>query len=196
MKKIDRRIVRTRRALKDAIIRLSLEGDYEKLTIRAVTTEAGISYVTFFRHYKSLDDLVEEIFRTAAQIMVQIATEHETLSDSTRALWKFVDENQALFRMYVTLPKEHRARQIVSRELEKLMRASYEKRGASSVPLAVSMTYIIESSYQLLLEYLERTDEYQPERMAAIQEDLIIRPAESTAVALREEWLRQKPNYR
>ena len=193
---MDRRIVRTRKALRDALIRLSLERDYEKLTIRAVTAAAGISYVTFFRHYKSLDDIVEEIFTAAAKDMVQIAIDEETLNDITRALWKFVDENQALYRMYVNLPQEHRAREIVSRELEKLMRASYEKRNASPVPLTVSMTHIIESSYQLLVEYLERTDEYRPEQMAAIQKDLIIRPAESTAVALREEWLRQNPTYR
>ena len=196
MKKVDRRIVRTRKALKDALIRLSLEGDYEKLTIRAVTAAAGISYVTFFRHYKSLDEVVEEIFTAAADDMVQIAMDEETLYDITRALWKFVDDNLPLFRMYVNLPQDHRAREIVDRELEKLMRSSYEKRDASPVPLTVSMTHIIESSYQLLVEYLERTEEYRPEQMAAMQEDLVIRPAESTSVALREEWLRYKPTYR
>ncbi len=193
---MDRRIVRTRKALKEALIRLSLEGDFEKLTIKAVTAEAGISYVTFFRHYKSLDDVVEELFTNAAKIMVHYVAEHDSLGDITLGLWKFVDENQSLFRMYVSLPPEHQARVILCEELEKLMRARYRKREASPVPLAVSMTHIIESSYQLLLEYLERTDEYRPEQMAAIQRDLVIRPTESTAVSLREEWLRQHPTYR
>lgn len=60
MKKPDRRVIRTRRALAYALIMLALEQGCESLTIRMVTERAVVGYSTFYRHYQSLDDLLAQ----------------------------------------------------------------------------------------------------------------------------------------
>ena len=196
MAKLDQRIVRTRKALQDALIALSLERGYENLTIRAVTLHAGVSYATFFRHYKSLEELTTDMFTVATTDMLQLVNEQETLSAETLVVWNFINEHRSLYRLYVALPKAHKARHGVFDAVAEFVRGRYEKRDSSPVPLELSVTHIIESTYLLLLVFLDRGDDYSPEQMAAIQHDLIVRPTEFMAVALREDWLVQHPTYR
>ncbi len=196
MGKLDQRIVRTRKALQDALIALTLERGYENLTIRAVTLHAGVSYATFFRHYKSLEELTADMFTVVTTDMLQLIDEQETLSAETLAIWNFINEHQSLYRLYVALPKTHPARQVVFEALAEFVLGRYEKRDSSPVPLELSVTHIIGSTYLLLLVFLDRAGDYSPEQMAAIQHDLIVRPTEFMAIALREDWLVQHPTYR
>ena len=57
MKKLDRRIARTRQLLYKALLNLSLDAGYEHISIRDIVSEAGVGYATFFRHFKSKDEL-------------------------------------------------------------------------------------------------------------------------------------------
>lgn len=56
----DRRVRRTRQAIHDAVQTLLQETPYEKLTITAVAREADIDRKTFYLHYESLDDVIDE----------------------------------------------------------------------------------------------------------------------------------------
>ena len=60
MEKIDRRVRRTYKLLGDALISLILEKGYEDITIKDITERADVAYVTFFRHYKTIDDLLQQ----------------------------------------------------------------------------------------------------------------------------------------
>lgn len=64
--KEDRRVRRTRRRLRDALIQLILEHGYEKITIQEITDAADLSRATFYLHYKTKDELLasslEEMF--------------------------------------------------------------------------------------------------------------------------------------
>ncbi|RAV03435.1 TetR/AcrR family transcriptional regulator [Paenibacillus sp. YN15] len=57
---IDRRIVRTRRMLRDALIDLIEERGLEGLTVRDLTQRAGLNRGTFYLHYKDIQDLLEQ----------------------------------------------------------------------------------------------------------------------------------------
>jgi len=48
MDKADRRVVRTRRLLKEALLDLVNQGPYEKITIRDINGRADIGHATFF----------------------------------------------------------------------------------------------------------------------------------------------------
>lgn len=56
-KHIDRRIVRTRRAIHIAFIDLLTEYEYTKITITALAKRADIDRKTFYTHYSSIDSL-------------------------------------------------------------------------------------------------------------------------------------------
>ena len=63
----DRRVVRTRKAIREAFFKLMENQDYHKITIASVAREADIDRKTFYLHYRSVSDLVDEVIRDEAQ---------------------------------------------------------------------------------------------------------------------------------
>lgn len=65
--RVDRRKVRTRRAMVDAAIRLIAEGRGERATVQEITEEADIGFGSFYNHFESK----EQLFATAATEMLE-----------------------------------------------------------------------------------------------------------------------------
>lgn len=59
--KIDRRIRRTRKLLRQALIRLLLKKDLKDITVKELTDEADINRGTLYLHYKDIYDIYEQI---------------------------------------------------------------------------------------------------------------------------------------
>ncbi len=57
-KKIDRRIIRTRRALREALIALILQKGYETITVQDITDRADLNRGTLYLHYRDKQDLL------------------------------------------------------------------------------------------------------------------------------------------
>jgi len=57
-KKMDRRTVRTRRALRAALIALILEKGYEAITVQDITDRADLNRGTLYLHYRDKQDLL------------------------------------------------------------------------------------------------------------------------------------------
>ena len=55
--KIDRRILRTRERLGDALIALMHERNFEEISVKDVLDRAGVSRSTFYVHYRDKEDL-------------------------------------------------------------------------------------------------------------------------------------------
>lgn len=56
---IDRRVVRTRTALYDALVALIRRKTYEHITVEDILREADVGRATFYAHFTSKDDLLE-----------------------------------------------------------------------------------------------------------------------------------------
>jgi AcrR family transcriptional regulator len=54
---IDRRILYTKSALKDALFQLLLTKPIDKISVQELTDKAQINRVTFYQHYKSVNDM-------------------------------------------------------------------------------------------------------------------------------------------
>lgn len=57
-RKLDRRAIRTRRALRDALIALILENGYEAITVQDITDRADLNRGTLYLHYRDKQDLL------------------------------------------------------------------------------------------------------------------------------------------
>lgn len=64
MNREDKRVRRTRKALAEALISLTIEKGYEAVTIQEITGRASVGYRTFFRHYADKDALLQDVLRT------------------------------------------------------------------------------------------------------------------------------------
>lgn len=57
----DRRVRRTRRLLRDALVSLSLERGYATVTVEDITERADLGRATFYKHYTDKDDLLDRV---------------------------------------------------------------------------------------------------------------------------------------
>lgn len=67
----DKRAARTEKAIREAYFRLLGDIDYDKISVSALSREAGIDRKTFYLHYKSIDALVEELLRERTRLIVR-----------------------------------------------------------------------------------------------------------------------------
>ena len=58
---LDARVVRTRNALRQAMIDLAAECALDAITVRAIAARAGVGYATFFRHYVDKEALLADV---------------------------------------------------------------------------------------------------------------------------------------
>ncbi|MGN1094572.1 MAG: TetR/AcrR family transcriptional regulator [Candidatus Neoclostridium sp.] len=61
MNKTDARILKTRRDLRAALVKLLQEKDFDKITVSDVCAEAMVNRMTFYKHYKDKYDLLNEV---------------------------------------------------------------------------------------------------------------------------------------
>lgn len=73
--KTDRRVLRTRVALRDAFLTLIREKGYDAITVEEITQRAGLGRATFYLHYKDKEDLLLDQLNALAQNRVQLLAE-------------------------------------------------------------------------------------------------------------------------
>lgn len=78
----DRRVVRTRKAIRQAFLTLMQETEYQKVTITGIAREADIDRKTFYLHYQSVEDLANEIVQDEADRIVRTCLDSLESSDN------------------------------------------------------------------------------------------------------------------
>ena len=71
----DRRIQRTRQALRTALLDLINEKGYDSISVEEITERANVGRATFYLHYKDKEDLLLEQFSEMADEKVQLISE-------------------------------------------------------------------------------------------------------------------------
>jgi AcrR family transcriptional regulator len=70
----DRRVLRSRRALREALVELVIEQGYSAVTIEALTARADMSKATFYAHFHDLEDLLTVV---VGDLVAELLTEAE-----------------------------------------------------------------------------------------------------------------------
>lgn len=83
-KKTDRRVLRTRDVLGDALVELMHEKPFDDITVQQVLDRAGVGRSTFYTHYRDKDDLflsdVEDFFEMFAGALSKHGASSERLA--------------------------------------------------------------------------------------------------------------------
>lgn len=177
MKKVDRRVRRTRRLLHDALKQLVLEASYENITIQDITDRADLSRATFYLHYKDKDELLAESLETMFDELVATMKEPDELpgmwiDGEAPALIAFnhVKEHHQLYK---ALLGERGVSYVINREITYLAQIALTRISkilpedfTSSVPLDLLAHHIAGSLYTLIVWWLERDMPYSTDYMA------------------------------
>ena len=74
---MDRRIRRTRTAVFNAVLDLMVEKDTSKITVLELCKRADINKSTFYLHYKSMEDCLQNCFQIIMNGIIDISKNHE-----------------------------------------------------------------------------------------------------------------------
>jgi AcrR family transcriptional regulator len=105
MRKEDMRTIRTRKSLKNAILKLLNSNSIDKISIIDICNEANINRVTFYTHYKDKYELVhevlEEVLKSIDEKIINYYESHQTgdpirdyTSTMTTVIYKTCFENK------------------------------------------------------------------------------------------------------
>lgn len=105
-KKLDPRIIRTRHLLRNALMELITERDFDTITVRDITERATLNHATFYLHYKNKEDLLfyglEEMYAELAAAVPPPSEESVKNIDnprqSTLKLFQHIADNRVFYR--------------------------------------------------------------------------------------------------
>lgn len=179
---IDPRVKRTRRLLRDALVSLILNKDFASITIREITERAEVAYITFFRHYESLDQLLMEVLDEGlAELMTHIETlakqsETSDLETEGRLIFEYIGQKADLFRVLLKSQSVTRVRKKVIRNIADVFQKSCLPLARSGNPTATAMlsNHIATSLLALIEWWLENHMKPTPAQMGKVYKSLII----------------------
>jgi AcrR family transcriptional regulator len=180
--KVDPRVRRTRRLLRDAMISLVIEKNYESITIKEITERAEVAYITFFRHFESLDQLLMEVLDEG---LIELQGHIETLAKQSetsaletegRLIFEYIGQKADLFSILLKSQSVSRVRKKVVRNIAAIFQKSCQPlaRSGNQVTAEIMSNHIATSLLSLIEWWLENNMKPAPAQMGKIYKSLII----------------------
>lgn len=177
MAEMDRRVRRTRRLLRDALVELIQKQGYDSITIQNIVDRADLSRATFYLHYKdkdellasSLEEMFDELLSSLSEPLFRsqdIATEQEP----SVVAFRHVQEYSSLYKALLLGDRGvsyviHRELQYIARISEKQIAWLLPRDTQPLVPIEILARHIAGALFGLILWWLENDMPRSPEEM-------------------------------
>lgn len=102
---LDRRVRKSRQALRSALQALLLEKPIEQIAMQEIAERADVAYTTFFRNYADKDALLEDLAKTHIDRLLDLTLPLFTAKDSgasTLRLCQYVAEHEHIWTALLT----------------------------------------------------------------------------------------------
>ncbi len=174
----DRRIRRTKRLLGEALVELALERGYDDITIMEITKRADISYATFFRRFKSKDDLMLSLLQ---HVIDDIATQIEAEDDPRvwmTSLFRTAQANASLYRILLNSHGSQKVQDRLETSIVAVAQPLCETllQADAKLPIDVLAHHLSTSAFSLMRWWLQNDMPYPPEQMAQYLYNLVVEP--------------------
>jgi AcrR family transcriptional regulator len=171
---LDARVVRTRAALRDALLALLEQKPFDQITIRDITAKADAGYATFFRHYETknalLDDLISDEVKALIRLTFLVMRETDTAT-AARTICTYIDQRRTLWTALLTGGAAGALR-------EEFMRQAREIPTSASMthwlPCDLSVMFGVGATVEVLAWWLQKPDPIDADAMAAILDRLVL----------------------
>lgn len=165
----DRRVVRTREVLLDALAALLMECGYERITIQAIIDRAGVGRATFYAHFEGKDDLLAasidrlgHLLRTAQHASVP----REPLA-FTRALFEHLDSHRRIYALSVCNEEEITVERMVRQLLESFVKEAVTVRHIPTPDEALVIQYVVGALWSTIVWWLDHGQGMSPAEVDA-----------------------------
>jgi AcrR family transcriptional regulator len=173
----DARAVRTREALRNALLRLLELKPLEQITIRDICEISGVGYTTFFRHHPTKESLLDDVAAEQIGRLVGLALPVKdvgSMNAASVALFTYVNEHRKLWLTLLTGGAEGAMRA----ELLKISRhiAATRAQPDSWPPTDIMTLLGVSSTIELLSWWLRLKKPLSIERVAELHEQFVLAP--------------------
>jgi AcrR family transcriptional regulator len=172
----DLRVIKTKRGLREAFLRLLLEKGYDAISIQDIATEAEAARVTFYRHYKNKEELlvdcIDVIYEDLAGHIKGASNEDFRQGYSPMlAVYKQIQEDGKIYRLLSTSRAgqflTNRLIQLFARRITKQIEAHFPAEQLLA-PVEIIAYHTASALVGLTNWWLENDMPYSPEYMAQI----------------------------
>ncbi|HBE9437490.1 transcriptional regulator, TetR family [Clostridioides difficile] len=130
-KKIDLRVIKTNRSIKNAFIKLLNKKDFASITVQDIIDEALINRTTFYKHYADKYDLVETISKDFIEQFriftnIQISSEKQDFNTFINSMDSGFQDFFSYKDMLLGLKKVHTEKVNVYAEMEGILKQKYK----------------------------------------------------------------------
>lgn len=180
--KTDPRVRRTRRIMQAALVSLILKKEYSAISIKDITDRAEVAYITFFRHYNGIDELLIEVLDEGmAELLRHIATlavqaDGPQNEAEGKLIFEYIKQKSDLFRILLKSQSVTRIRKSVIQNVARMYQdsCSFLQRPNSYVPAKMASHHMATSLFALIEWWLENKLNPPPPQMGKIYKALII----------------------
>lgn len=174
----DRRVQRTRKLIQEALLELTVQKGFAAVTVRDITTYAGVNRATFYRHYQDKFDLLDQYAQEVYQLLdtldeAKASADHksagsEKLPTGMVKMFEHIRAHAKFYRVMLGKNGDPGFGGKIQRYIQKRIRQSLPV-ALHTQPLAeLYLSYVSSGSVGALLWWLEHDIPYSPAEMAAV----------------------------
>ncbi len=174
---MDARMLRTRAALRLALLSLIQHRPFDQISIREIVAEAGIGYATFFRHYGGKEALLEDVASVEISELFQLSFPVLSAAGnraSALALFQHVAAKRGIWTALLT----GGAAGVMREEFIRIARD--EGPGAIEnprwLPTELGVIFGVSGFFEILAWWLRQPEDYPLDKVAEYLDRLVITP--------------------
>jgi AcrR family transcriptional regulator len=178
----DRRIIRTKLAIREALVELIAEKGFDSLSVRDITTRANVNRGTFYLHYQDKFDLLDQIEMEIVQAIEKIVLQANSLNLADFnsidkplpvgvSMFEYFKENAALMHAILGMGGDFAFMARIRQTIEKNLKLGFlagMKAENFLVPSEYLISYILSAHFGVIQTWLQKGCIESPKEMALI----------------------------
>ena len=173
----DPRAVKSRQALRDALLDLLDARDFDAITIKDITSAAGLSYPVFFRQFASKEDLLGDLAAKEVQELLalgQPADDGQPLRGGLMDMCLHVERRRSLWKTLLTAGAASEMRTEFARISAEIGNAG--PRANPWLPVELASAFVAAGIFEILAWWLAQPEDYPIRNVVKILYALVGRP--------------------
>lgn len=179
-KKVDRRVIKTRRQLKKGLAALMKEKSVNQITVKELVEEVDINRSTFYLHFKDIQDLLREIEENMEAQIKRAIEEHPIVSGNENAfyfiedMFRVLDEEREISKALIGPNGDMGFIHRIERIIKENSRGTLEKMfPGKKEDLRYFYAFCLSGCLGLVKVWLNEGEEKSPEEMAQMTFNMI-----------------------
>lgn len=178
-RRLDRRVQRTRKLLRESLMGLILEEGYDAISIQDITDKANLGRATFYLHFKDKDELLLDVMDQFMSEFIENVpqfSQNQWRLEDTKALAKLFDfaaDHYDLYRILIIgsggIKASRQLHQIIAKNIEVCIQKEIDDLGAEPVlPAHFIANHFAGSLLATIYWWLDQDLPYSVEEMAEL----------------------------